>query len=81
MINVICILFECGWDPYKFNLWKDLAGNLFARDKSISPNVIIASLIKCRSLVDVKAAAHHHNGGGIESGIDTHTQHNETYQK
>ncbi len=45
MTKVKCILVDCGWDPYKFNMWKNPAGEIFARDKAVSPNLFIKHLI------------------------------------
>jgi hypothetical protein len=73
MSNIINILIRAGWDPRQFNVWNDDDGSTWAIvSVKASPDSVAAAIIKSYHRADLKRACGHHNGGGMQDGIDYH---------
>ena len=69
--DVIYISFHVKWDPMLYNLWKDDTGNILQIvDWAVSPDIVIAEIAKPFFKQSLVKAAVHHNGKGIENGVD-----------
>jgi hypothetical protein len=69
--NVVCILLQAGWYPHSYNCWKDHEGSTYVlTGNHISPNVVANAIIKTFLFIDLVRASKHHDGKGMEHGID-----------
>lgn len=67
----IYILLKARWRPLSFNLWEDSQGSLWQfTSVSVSPSVVASALIESFFNLDLVRASNHHNGKGVENGIE-----------
>jgi len=69
--NVIYILIKARWKPIAYNAWRDEDQSLWVLTPGeVSPNAVTAAIVKATTRVELKNAALHYNGLGIQDGID-----------
>ena len=74
MSNVIYILRQCKWEPRAYNTW--IAPSLdhwVLLDYTSSPDPLISALIKDMQQINLERAQFHHNGGGLQKGLNIHS--------
>ena len=73
MSTVISILIKARWNPRSYNCWKDPSGAVWVSTSSdFSPDIIETAVTRSLPDIDLVRAAQHHNGGGLEGGLDYH---------
>ncbi len=74
MSNMIFILISAKWSPVACNAWRDHEGTLWVlNNSSVSPDIVASAICKSHFLIDLRRAASHHNGAGLQNGIDYNT--------
>ena len=70
MSNIICMLITLGWVPHAYNYWRDQNGNLWNWKALSNCKTLVYALIKTAHARQLSRAAQHHDGLGIENGIN-----------
>ena len=71
MSNVISLLCNLNWIPHSFNAWQAPNGDMWTlTDASVAPHIIAHKLIRAQSKQDLKLAAKHYDGKGLECGVE-----------
>ncbi len=70
MTNVICITLMAGWYPATYNMWRDPDGNSWVLDSNISSDNVSNAIIRSLLRLDLLKAQCHHNGAGLQDGLD-----------
>jgi len=69
--NVIYILIQANWVPVAFNVWRDHEGSIWTLTNfKVSPDVVATAIYHAFLELDLLRAARHHNGEGIQFGVD-----------
>ena len=66
------VIIQAKWNPIAFNVWEDPSGAMFSfeADSKLAPDIISSAIAKSYFLLDLIRASKHHNGSGLENGID-----------
>ena len=71
MSNVIYILLHAKWNPRAFNCWEDPENSKWIiQSWAVSPDIVAAAISNSYFSNCLKSASLHHNGKGIENGVD-----------